>query len=141
MGRLAGLRLNWVRGLSWLAVAALLVLAACGPGGGCAPPPPPPNNAALIVGSWLGPDPGCTDLGQPAGFIDYVFESNDNWSAQVGCSTTFNIGGTYSISGNTLVFHYTMCPEACPGDVPVTITFVNDNALQLSGVSGTYFRQ
>jgi hypothetical protein len=105
----------------------------------------------LLIGRWLGPEPGLAGEECANGTTEYTFESDGSWLARNvnvdDCGGTFTVGGTYRVSsdGGTVVLHFTRCPQSCAqfGDVSESITFVNDDNFTFSdeSFSGTYHRQ
>jgi hypothetical protein len=100
-----------------------------------------------LVGSWLGPAPNSGAEGCATSKITYTFDAADNWTGQLlyestcGGGGNFTVGGTYTFDGQALELRWTRCPESCPPDTTVTLTFVGGDAFSMSGVDGTYHRQ
>lgn len=107
------------------------------------------NPAALLIGRWLGPEPGLSQEQCANGTTEYTFKTDGTWSAHNvnvdACGGTFTIGGTYTFGGTTLVFHYTQCPQSCAPfpDSSETISFIDNNNFSMADASfsGTYHRQ
>jgi hypothetical protein len=106
----------------------------------------PQAQSAALVGTWLGPAPNAT--ASCPGTVLYTFDSAGNWSGDlvyqespICVGGNFTVGGTYSFDGRNLTLHFTRCPESCPGDATVTISFIDSNDFTMSGVDGVYHRQ
>lgn len=106
--------------------------------------------ASLLIGTWLGPEPGMTQDECENGTTEYTFAPDGTWIGRNvnvdECGGIFTIGGTYSTSGDdTLVFRFTRCPQDCSGfpDAPVSIAFEGEDFLTISDstFTGTYRRQ
>jgi hypothetical protein len=109
-------------------------------------PSGPQLQSASLVGEWLGPAPNAT--ASCPGTVLYTFDSAGNWSGNlvyqespICVGGNFTLGGTYSFDGRNLTLHFTRCPESCPSDTTVTISFIDSNDFTMSGVNGVYHRQ
>ncbi len=107
------------------------------------------NTAAVLLGSWLGPEPGFNQGQCSNGTTVYTFSGDGSWFGHNvnldPCGGTFTIGGTYSLRGSALMLHFTTCPEGCAqfGDTTETVSFIDNNDFSMSDQSfdGTYHRQ
>jgi hypothetical protein len=105
------------------------------------------RNSSQIIGSWLGPAPNSAAAGCSDSKITYTFESGGAWAGHLDYASTcagggsFTVGGSYTFDGHSLVLRWTMCPESCPSDTTVTVSFVDQNSFSMSGVNGYYHRQ
>ena len=105
--------------------------------------------ASLLIGSWLGPEPGFNQGICSNGTTEYTFNSDGTWFAHMvnytECGGTFTIGGSYSLGQGVIGFHYTLCPETCAlfPDSTQSLSFIDANDFSLSDASfsGTYHRQ
>jgi hypothetical protein len=105
----------------------------------------------LLIGRWLGPEPGGTRPECANGTTEYTFGADGMWVTRNvnvdACGGTFTLGGTYTVpdDGRTLALHYTRCPVSCAEfpDHSLSVSFVDDDNVTFSDetFTGTYHRQ